>query len=60
MYDRLRARENLPSTKEDCEEYIRLYFAAALKNGDPNNFPAIMQKLRRQFPMDDWLTMEDA
>lgn len=59
MLDRFRRPGREPSTKEECEEYIRFYFEEASRDGDPNNFPAIMKRLKKTFPLDEWRAAEN-
>lgn len=43
-----------PSTRADCESYTRRLFDAAELSEDPDAFPAIMSRLKKQFPLDEW------
>lgn len=46
--------QRAPATRQDCENYFEQYLDAAERDGDPNNFPEVMRRLRRQFKLDDW------
>lgn len=48
-----------PSTRHDCEAYLQRLLDLAAAHGDPDNFPAIMARLKKQFPLDEWEHPED-
>jgi hypothetical protein len=43
-----------PSTREDCENYFRDLMAAAELSDDPNAFPVLLHRLKKEFPFDEW------
>lgn len=45
-----------PSTRGDCESYIRHLFDAAEIAADPDAFPAVMRRLKKHFPLAEWET----
>lgn len=45
-----------PSSREDCENYFKLYLDTAARSGDPDGFPTIMSRLKRQFSLHEWAT----
>lgn len=43
-----------PSNRADCLAYVLKLLDAAEASGNPDNFPAIMARLKKQFPLDEW------
>jgi transcriptional regulator with XRE-family HTH domain len=43
-----------PSNRADCLAYMLQLLDAAEVSGNPDNFPAIMARLKKQFPLDEW------
>lgn len=43
-----------PSSRADCEAYVAELFAEAERSGDPNAWPVILHRLRREFPLHEW------
>lgn len=43
-----------PSNRADCLAYVLQLLDAAEASGNPDNFPAIMARLKKQFPLDEW------
>ena len=41
-------------TRSDCEAYLRSILDLAQDNGSPENIPAIMHRLKKQFPLTEW------
>lgn len=48
------APKRLPSTKQDCETYFAELMKRAAASDNPNAFPAIMDRLKKKFPLDEW------
>lgn len=42
-------------TRHDCESYLRRVLDAAQDEGSPENIPAIMHRLKKTFPMDEFV-----
>ena len=45
-----------PSTRADCEDYFRSLLDAADLGDDPNAFPVIHDRLKKEFPLTEWGT----
>lgn len=43
-----------PSTRADCESYFARLMDAAELSDDPNAFPVILHRLKKDFPLDEW------
>jgi DNA-binding XRE family transcriptional regulator len=43
-----------PATRKDCENYFQALMTAAEISDDPNAWPVILHRLRREFPLDEW------
>jgi len=43
-----------PSTRADCEGYFSQLMDAADLSDDPNAWPVILHRLKKQFPLDEW------
>jgi len=43
-----------PSTRADCEAYFAKLMDAADLSDDPNAFPVILHRLKKEFPLDEW------
>jgi transcriptional regulator with XRE-family HTH domain len=43
-----------PATRKDCETYFQALMTAAEISDDPNAFPVILHRLRKEFPLDEW------
>ncbi|MBA4136749.1 MAG: hypothetical protein C0518_05480 [Opitutus sp.] len=43
-----------PSTRKDCEDYFTQLMDAADLAENPNAFPVLFERLKRQFPLDEW------
>ena len=44
-----------PSTRADCEDYFRSLLDAADLGDDPNAFPVIHDRLKKEFPLTEWV-----
>ncbi len=44
-----------PSTRADVEEYMKLLIEAASNSGNPNAWPVLHDRLKKRFPLDEWL-----
>jgi hypothetical protein len=56
-YDTVASRipqQRTPSTRMDCETYVRELLDAAEASNDPNAWPVILHRLRRDFPLTEW------
>lgn len=43
-----------PSSRADCEVYFAELLDAAERSGNPNAFPVIHDRMKKQFPINDW------
>lgn len=43
-----------PSTQGDCETYFTELMKRAKHSNNPDAFPAIMTRLKKSFPLDEW------
>jgi hypothetical protein len=58
MVDPRFATKRLPSTRQDCENYFAELMKRAAASDNPNAFPAIMDRLMKKFPLDEWDEIE--
>jgi transcriptional regulator with XRE-family HTH domain len=47
-------QQRTPSTRQDCEDYLRQLLDRAEASEDPNAWPVILHRLRKQFPLAEW------
>ena len=47
-------QQRSPSTRADCEAYAQELFDAASLSKDPNAWPVILHRLKKQFPLEEW------
>lgn len=47
-----------PSGRKECEAYFLALMDAAQAEGDPDTFPAIMRRLRKHLPLDEFAPKE--
>lgn len=47
-------QQRAPSTRQDCEAYVRQLLDAAEMSEDPNAWPVIHDRLKKQFPLAEW------
>lgn len=43
-----------PSTRKDCEDYVQTLLDRAELSDDPNAWPVIHTRLKKQFPLEEW------
>lgn len=43
-----------PLTQHDCESYFQKLMRTASEAQDPNAWPVIYYRLKREFPLDEW------
>ncbi|HEX2862171.1 MAG TPA: hypothetical protein VHN79_11050, partial [Lacunisphaera sp.] len=50
----LKPQQRAPSTRADCEIFVQHLLDAAEASGDPNAWPVILHRLKKQFSFDEW------
>lgn len=43
-----------PSSRADCDKYFAALLDAAERSGNPDAFPVLHNRLRREFPLEEW------
>jgi len=43
-----------PATRKDCEAYVQGLLDLAAASNDPNAWPVILHRLKKEFPLDEW------